>query len=231
MKILYILSGIDKENGFNKELSKYFNKDINNNMSICFIASSFDNYNKTDENKNKIINNFSKISINFKNVYLIDNRVTKSMAKEMILKSDIVFLMGGSPVDEMNSIKEYGLNKLLKKREGITMGVSAGAMNMTKDVIYIDEERQERLINYKGLGFIDMTIYPHVEINDFDILRETFEVSKHKKIYALPNDSFIRCVDGDINFINNYYIVSNGILYFNNKQFFIDKINELKKLR
>ena len=49
--INYLFSGIDKVNGFTKEQATSLKKDIKDNSIITFIASDFDNIEKTDTNK------------------------------------------------------------------------------------------------------------------------------------------------------------------------------------
>lgn len=39
MKINYLFSRVDRVNGFNDNQKKYLKEDMNNNMSITFIAS------------------------------------------------------------------------------------------------------------------------------------------------------------------------------------------------
>lgn len=104
MKINYLFSKIDRNEGFNDNQKKYIKEDINNNMSITFIASLFDEYERNDTQVKEIINVFKNIDINFKEVYLIDNRVSKEDAYKYIEKTDIVYLMGGSPQLEMLSL-------------------------------------------------------------------------------------------------------------------------------
>lgn len=79
MKINYMFSRIDRDTGFNNNQKKYINEDIKNNMSIIFIASLFDEYERNDTQVKEIINVFKNIDINFKEVHLIDNRVLKKM--------------------------------------------------------------------------------------------------------------------------------------------------------
>ena len=42
--INYLFSSVDKKNGFNSLQKEYLKKDIENNLSIFFISSYFDNY-------------------------------------------------------------------------------------------------------------------------------------------------------------------------------------------
>ena len=212
MKINYMFSRIDRDKGFNDNQKKYIKEDIKNNMSITFIASLFDEYERNDTQVKEIINVFKNIDINFKEVYLIDNRVSKEDAYKCIEKTDIVYLMGGSPELEMKSIIEYNLFNILRNRNGITIGTSAGAMNQTDRVIYKDDFKNYELVDYQGLGFIDLNIYPHFDIDNKEYMDEVFEVSKYARIVGLPNESFIRIKDNDIDFVGKHYFIENGVM-------------------
>lgn len=209
MKINYLFSGLNKEKGFTKEQEIQLKEDIKENSTIVFIASLFNDHEKTTLNANKIVNMFQKININFKEVYIIDGTITKNNAKEIIEKSDIVFLLGGSPTNQMKSIIDYNIKSLLKNKKFI-LGVSAGSMNQTKKVIYKSEyEDEEPIENYEGLGFFENSIYPHLQLDNSSYMEELFEISEIIKLIALPNESFIRIKDKDIDFFGEYYIVEN----------------------
>ena len=212
MKINYMFSRIDRDEGFNYNQKKYIKEDINSDMSITFIASLFDEYERNDTQVKEIINVFKNIDINFKEVYLIDNRVSKEEAYKYIEKTDIVYLMGGSPELEMKSIIEYNLFNILNDREGITISTSAGAMNQTDRVIYKDDFKNYELVDYQGLGFIDLDIYPHFDSDSKEYMNEVLEVSKYTKIVGLPNESFIRVKDGNIDFVGKHYFIENGVI-------------------
>lgn len=176
-------------------------------MNIVFIASSFDNYERNDIKHKELVKLFNDINIKFNSIYLIDNRIDSNKSKELIKKSDIIFLMGGDPKKEMDSIIEYDLVSDIKTKEGIIIGVSAGSMNQITNVIYKDEIDNNILIKYKGLGFFNTNIYPHVDINNKEYLQEIFEVSKYGKILCLPNSSFIRIENNKVDIIGEYYYI------------------------
>lgn len=207
MRINYLFSGLDKVNGFTDKQKEFLKKDIKNNMNIVFIASSFDNYERNDIKHKELVKLFNDININFNNIYLIDNRIDSNKSKELIKKSDIIFLMGGDPKKEMDSIIEYDLVSDIKTKEGIIIGVSAGSMNQITNVIYKDEIDNNILIKYKGLGFFNTNIYPHVDINNKEYLQEIFEVSKYDKILGLPNSSFIRIENDKVDIIGEHYYI------------------------
>lgn len=210
MRINYLFSGISKEQGFNKVQRERLKKDIKNNDTIVFIATTFDDYEKNDLYYNNLIKHFKNIDITFNKAYLIDNRVAKDLAKDYILKSNIIFLMGGDAKKQIDSVKEYDLFEILKSKQGIILGVSAGSMNQSSRVVYKNDYNNYVIEDYEGLGYIDINIYPHLDFNNIDYLKEVFEVSNYTKTVALPNDSFIRIENNNIDFVGEYYTIQNS---------------------
>ena len=208
MKINYLFSGVNEE-GFNTEQSKYLKKDIENDLTITFIASTFDDCEKNDYYVKKNLNYFKKINIYFENYYLIDSRINELESKKYIEESDVVYLLGGSPEIQMKLIENYNLKSVLKNINGITIGVSAGAMNQSKRVVYKDEYQDNKIFDYEGIEIADITIYPHFDINSIEYLKEILEISKLVKLYVLPNDSFIRIENKKMQIIGEYYILGN----------------------
>lgn len=221
MKINYLFSGIDKEKGFYDVQSKYLKQDIKENQIITFIASTFDNHEQNIMYKNKTLEFFSKINITFKENYLIDNNVTKEKAKDFIKKANIIYLMGGDTYLQNNSLDEYELKPLIKEKSFI-IGVSAGSLNQTKRVIYQD---YNDIKDYEGLGFTNISIYPHLDFLNIDYLKEIFKISKITKLVALPNSSFIRIENNKEMFIGDYYEIENEKINLVKKDY--EKINHL----
>lgn len=212
MKKIIIFSGINKEEGFTLSQTKELSRLIETGLSISFITSDFYNNEKNDSIVEKLISFFRDISIRFNKINIIDCRIDKEESKEIVKNSDIVFLMGGDPKKEMDYINEYGLAEVLLEREGITIGVSAGSINMAKNVIYRDEDENKTIIRYKGIGLTDISIYPHLDFKNIDYLKEIFEVSKLQKITALPDESFIVIENGEVNYINEHYDVDDNTI-------------------
>lgn len=202
--INYLFSSVDKEKGFTKEQAKYLKKDINNNLNICFIASIFSDSERNDIQLKRECNHFFDIDINFNNIYLIDDRVDKIEAKEMVKKSDIIFFLGGTPKLQMESILEYDLADEIRFKK-IIIGVSAGAMNQTKRVLYLDDFDDYKLKDYYGLGFLDFSIYPHFDINNKAMINEVKTLNEMEKITLLPNESFVRIKNGKASIIGSYF--------------------------
>ena len=147
---------------------------------------------------------FEKIGIIFNKTYLIDSRVSKEKAKEYFKDADYVFLMGGSPYLQMKSILEYKIAEDIKKVK-VVIGVSAGSMNQSKRVMYKDDYENYELKDYKGLGLVDINIFPHIDFENKSLIEETNEIKKEIPLILLPNDSFVRVEDGRVEVIGEFY--------------------------
>lgn len=204
-----LFSGIDKENGFNEEQSECLIKNIKDNSVITYIASDFDDIIKSKKYSSAMMRFFETIGIKFKKVNLVDSSVSINDANEMLNSSDIVFLMGGSPYLQMKGINKYGLKEYIKNIP-LVIGVSAGSMNQSKRVVYEDEDFDMKLYDYEGLGLVDFNIYPHLDFNNIELLKESFRISEIIPIICLPDDSFIRVIDSKIEYYGPHYSISNN---------------------
>ena len=202
-----LFSGIDKKIGFSVSQANCLKEEIKTNSNIIFIASIFDNYERNDEQFNRFINYFNAINVVFKNSAIIDNRTAIKEANEFVKNADIIFLMGGSPELQMKSIIEYDLVKYFDKNK-IYIGLSAGSMNQSKRVVYKDEFRNYEIQDYKGLGLINVNIYPHLDLDDINFLKEAFEISNYIPLILLPSKSFIRIKDNIVEYFGDYYLLS-----------------------
>lgn len=212
--INYLFSGINPEKGFTKEQANYLKKDIKDNSNIVFIASIFSDYKKNDELFENYREYFENNNIKFRKSSIIDDRISITLAHELINDADIVFLLGGNPEMQMKSINKYDLKKYIKK-VNIVIGVSAGSMNQSKRVMYKDDFENFKMKDYEGLGLVKINIFPHVDLNNSSIMNEVTEISKYMELILLPNDSFIRVYNNTIKFFGNYYLIKNKNLKTN----------------
>ena len=225
--INYLLSGIDKEKGFSNLQAKYFKQDIKNTNVITFIASIFSDIEKSNKYLNIMLNWFENINITFKEAYLINDLVTQEQAKEYINKSDVVFIMGGDTLEQIKNINKYNIIPNLQKRNGITIGISAGSINMASNVAIardIDDNIPEHSF-YKGIGLVDINIEPHFDLNNTFHNKDIIDISKSNKIICLPDESFIR-IENKIDIIGDYYIFENNSVIYNDIKISLLEDNE-----
>lgn len=197
--IKYLFSNIDKVNGFSELQSKYLSKDLRNCNNILFVPSDYDNEKYTIY-KDKIISWFDNIGISFKENHLVS-------LDDELNDYDVIFLMGGNPIKQIEIINKINLKNLINKAK-VVIVVSAGAINLSNEAIYYNDY-SEKIEIYDGIGLTDINVYPHFDINNKEFLEEVKMVSKIKSLIALPNESFIKLDDEQIEFCGDCYKVAN----------------------
>ena len=103
------------------------------------------------------------------------------------------------------------LDFLLKQKEPI-IGVSAGAMNQAKRVVYRDEFENNRIYDYEGLDLVKINVYPHFDSKNQELLDEIDEVSKMVDLILIPDESLIRIENSKVEYIGTYYKAKKGII-------------------
>jgi len=202
--INYLFSAINKETGFTKEQADYLVQDIKGKKTIVFVASLPDDFERSDKQLQQYIRIFSQININFIQSAIIDKRISPEDALDLINCSDIVFLLGGAPKQQMDFILEYNLMSAIKNKKFI-ISVSAGSMNQGKRVIYRDDFDNFSLKDYLGLGIVNINIFPHFDKENLKIVEETMELKQLQTYLLLPNNSFVRIKNNYVEIIGNYF--------------------------
>jgi len=167
--INYFCSGFDINNAFWEELACQLKVDLKSTKRIIYIPGS------TKEKKlEKAISvyipsfteHFKKVGIEFNNVECITPDMREEEAQRLVLDSDMIFLLGGNPFLQQELYTSKGLTPLLQNYNGVIMGMSAGAMNMSKNIIITpcSEEYPDFDIR-PGLNLSNISIYPH---NNFE---------------------------------------------------------------
>ena len=207
--MIILFSGCDKVKGFNSRIKEVINKELDRYNSMVIICAS-DDYSKNDtlidgtSDKIGIRNMFNSI----KEFYLIDRRTSVDDMINIIKKVDIIYLFGGNPLIQLDIIKRIDYKELFKDK--ILLGMSAGSMNLGKIGYYSKDDDYDKTFFYEGLGFTDITIDPHFDINNRKQVNEIVNSSYKHRIIGLPNDSCIVIKDNEIYYINNYFVVKDG---------------------
>lgn len=216
MKIIYMLSGPVDNNGFSTKIKELLKQDLKNKKSVVFISTTPDNFERNDlyvygDKKNKIglIDFLNELS-NFKNINIIDDRVSNSDALKIINSTDIIYLLGGNPFSQLEYIRKEKFDKMIKEFDGIIIGTSAGAMNVGNVAYCSKDEDFDESSFYDALGLIDIIIDPHFDINNKEQVSEIIKNSNGKEIIGIPNDSGIRIIDNNIQYINKCYKYIDG---------------------
>lgn len=204
MRVLFLTSGLT--NGFTDDFIQSLKEYYCNKGSLVFIASDFTGHYITDKYINLFVSMFKEKGIIFDKVQVIDNRVSKDEAINYLEKAYIVWISGGDTLKQIGYIKEYGLISSLQNRNGITIGMSAGSINMAKRVVLPKdiEDNIPELSIYDGIGLVDINIEPHLDTEGEEHMEDIYEASKYTTIYGLFDNSFIKVVDDSMEFYGAY---------------------------
>ena len=210
MKKIYLLSGPGTIEGFSNVVSKELEKDLKDAKTITFISSSPEKHEKNinfvygNDKIAGMINHLKEI-VNFKVVNIVDDK-----NKNLDINSDVIYLLGGNYETQLNFITENKLDEILKNYRGILLCTSCGAMNVAECGYYSKDEDIKKSFFYKGLGFTNITIDSHFEIENDIQVEEAKKMSFEHVIYGVPNSSCIKVSDGNIEMIGKVYEFNNG---------------------
>ena len=241
--ICYFCSGFDKKRSFDGCLAEYLRKDIKKIDNLLFIAGSNAIIRTYEVQIPRFVNYFKNIEKVFKKIDCITINTLKDDAKNMVKNADVIIMLGGNPFEVRELSLDNDIVNDLKSFEGVIIGISAGAMNMSKYIIMTPcSEEFDKFDIRDGLDLCGISIFPHCNfkgVNFLDSYEWDGRVTKKKDLefvannygefyllqdYCDDNDlvnaSFIRVVDLNINFIRN----NDGKLWMVNK----DGINLVK---
>ena len=217
MKSLYLLSNLNEDTYFKKNVIENIEKDLISKDSLVFIASSPYGYEKTDKYFNINKEWFETEGMKFNNYYLLDYRVNKPDSINYLVNSTCIVLMGGFTREQYAYLKEFNLIEILQGHNGVIIGISAGAINLAEKSLSLRGPKDIETILYDGIGLTDKTIFPHFDINDRNHLDELIKYSNKTVIYGICENSTIIERGSEKIIIGDIYRI------FKEK---IDKINE-----
>lgn len=194
----YLLSGMDKNNNYNfyRDIAERFKKELKDFNTIVYIPTYPNNKEKCFELSKS--NMFKNIGIKFKKSIVLDYSYNIKDIREALDRTELVFLYGGNPYNQIDFINKYKIKDLIKNKTII--GLSAGSINMCKKAICTKDEDFNESKIYEGMGLIDFSIEPHFNINNKEVLMDLKKFSEYTDIYALENSAYIIIEDEKVNF-------------------------------
>lgn len=207
----------DERNGFLQNLALVWKDDA----EVLLICAEPDNKEENDNMRDNFIDAFKLSGLSVSDIKVCDGRNDKDIA-HLIKECDVTILSGGHTLTQNIFYKKIGLKPLIKDFDGIIIGVSGGTMNSGSEV-YAQPELEGEVMdeNYvrftDGLGLMDLMILPH-----YNALKDKYLDGRHlinevavedsygKKIYAIPDGTYILIKDGSAEIIGEAYLISDG---------------------
>ena len=99
-----LISGSFKEMKIERKIAEFINNNIKKDKIISFVSSDFKDHKFNDKFSKKIVDSFQNNNLNLKKIYIIDSRKTKEEMVCDLKKSNIIFLLGGDTLKQINFI-------------------------------------------------------------------------------------------------------------------------------
>jgi len=174
MKIIVLQGGEDIKRKTNRKLLEDIVK-ISREKSIAVIPWTTDDPEKEKYYRGIIADYFRELGA--RKIYFIERRHEKEEIRMILDKADILYLPGGDPKILYSTIKEKGIEELIKEFNGIIIGNSAGAIVLSKGEVSNE-------IN-PGLGIVDFYVKVHFTLDEKSIS------SNEDNIVCIPENQWI----------------------------------------
>ncbi|MBQ2999636.1 MAG: Type 1 glutamine amidotransferase-like domain-containing protein [Clostridia bacterium] len=207
----YILTSMFAD-GFKEEISLCLKQLIKERNCFAFVASKFEkDFEKTDRYFYHFLKMFEGISINFDKVYSIDGRRSLQEMQDIVKQSDVVWLAGGDSPAQMEYLKKFELDEIIRNHNGVIIGMSAGAINLGKTSICTVSSGHNIQSVYNGLGCVDISVEPHFCL-DKDC-QEILKLSQKHLIYGLCDESMIVLDHNNIEYYGKIFKIQKGKIF------------------
>lgn len=225
MSVYYLCSGFGIEHSFNNKFGELLAKDLKQRNSLVVIPG-VENMDDIETHVSFFIEQLAEAEIVFEKHMILSKTISQVEQCAYIKNADLIYFMGGYPFAQRDFIEDNKLRDILQKYSGVVLGISAGAMNMSKYIIMVtDGENSDKIRIEEGLGLVDFSVYPHCAFSgdmfapsfyvgsDFVDSEKLLTASENKgDVYFLQNKtdtdtlkiSFIRVKDGKKEFVSMF---------------------------
>ncbi len=203
-KLLGFFSGFPTHH-FTDGIAEVLSENLTGRKKLVFISAWPEDHGRNDDDSHGMHEMFAERGVGFREHHVIDRRTGAAEAVKLVREADCVFLMGGDPPKQMQLIHELGLVPELRESHAVILGVSAGAMNMGRQVAEIWESKGF----YGGIGLADITIKAHFTEGDW-FVPLLQELSREHPIIAMEDESAIFVWEDEQRMIGRMYRFDKG---------------------
>ena len=192
------------------------------NPRALFICSNPEDHEGTCRFGADTVAAFALAGMAFSSYHVLDGE-NEEDAPYLVADSDLVILAGGHVPTQLKFFQKIRLKELLEEYGGTILGISAGSMNMAREVYIQPEEPGESAPDFQrfapGLGLVNVAILPHYQkarhyMLDGKRLYEdiTYADSMGKTFFALPDGSYFFQDEDGLLLCGRAYRIQNGII-------------------
>ncbi|MDR0293548.1 MAG: Type 1 glutamine amidotransferase-like domain-containing protein [Oscillospiraceae bacterium] len=204
-RLLGFFSGFPSHS-FPRDVAERLREELTQRDSLIFVSAWPAEHAKNDRDAVGMHGMFDEAGLPFAQYHVIDDRTEPSHAARLIHEASCVFLMGGHPGLQLRFLRETGLDVIIRETPAVVLGVSAGAINMARRSL----DTKESPVPYEGLGLADITVKPHFELENRQVLSTLLRISMDLPICAMEDDSAIFVAGGRISGMGQIHWIHKG---------------------
>ena len=160
--VRYYLSGCAHNHTFENKLGEWLAHDITKTGSLVFIAGEVDNHYRTEVAGQWFTKELESIGKSFEKVYAISKKTPAYLARKWVKSADMIVMLGGNPIEQKAMCRKIKIWRMLRNYDGIMLGMSTGAMNISEYVMVLPISHEYPDFNIvPGLNRDGISIYPH----------------------------------------------------------------------
>ncbi len=203
--IIYFLGGEDVKKRTCFEIMRKALADAKNGR-VLIIPWTSESKEKVEKYK-KILTEYFK-DLGAKSITFAELSDTQSTLATKINDADLIYIPGGLPEVFLKYAAQKNLTTLLRNYKGVIVGNSAGALVLCRECVITKDEDHPTTKVMPGLGLVDFSVEVHYTPERDEELKE---LSKGRKIYAIPEHCALVYQDGVLEFAGNIVLFENGI--------------------
>lgn len=161
MPIYYLCSGFGTDHSFVNKFGKMLSADLSVRNSLVAIPCGED-IEGLQAHLSFFTEQLAEAGITFKEQILLSSAMSYKEQCNYINNANLIYFMGGYPFAQKEFIVRNKLENALHSYQGVILGISAGAMNMSKYIIMVTDGPDSNKTRVEdGLGLANFSVFPH----------------------------------------------------------------------
>jgi peptidase E len=206
MAKLYFLGGEDLVKRDSEEVDKRAFADAGGApVALVFIGWASKSVDKSEKYRRIIVDYFKEVGA--REILFAELADSLEAIDRKMKKADLIYLPGGDTRLLIERIKKKGVEALLRRYDKVILGNSAGALALCKNCLIVSGEAHEKTSTVSGIGLVDFCIDVHYDSSKD---KRLMELSKNRRIYAIPERGALVCDENSISNIGDVNVFYRG---------------------
>lgn len=225
---IFISSLLDDFSGLKTILPSLKSELDPHNHMLVFVPSSLEYYEGSKEWEEALVLELEKNGLFFDVCKSLNQNDGVDVWKNSIQEASLIYLHGGNPLVQRELYDDYKISDLLRNFQGVLLGASAGAMNMSENIILTptNDEYTDYVVK-AGYKRAKVSIYPHINVQDSLVrfyetgdgvvdLNDILHLSQQTPIHLLADGQFIISKGAELTFLGDPHLIADKGHFYRN---------------